>query len=44
LSLLNEKPKNLNKIDQNEIRTKELEIQEKLLQFKIEVEMLGYQI
>lgn len=44
LNLLNEKPKNLNKIDQNEIRTKELEIQEKLLQFKIEVEMLGYQI
>ena len=44
MNLLNEKPKNLNKIDQNEIRTKELEIQEKLLQFKIEVEMLGYQI
>jgi hypothetical protein len=27
------------KVDQNEIRRKEIEIQEKLLQFKIEVEM-----
>ncbi|MBT3726176.1 hypothetical protein HOG21_00275 [bacterium] len=32
------------KIDENEIRRKEIEIQEKLLQFRIEVEMLGYQV
>ena len=32
------------KYDENEIRRKEIEIQEKLLQFKIEVEMLGYQV
>jgi hypothetical protein len=32
------------KIDQNEIKSKEIEIQEKLLQFRIEVEMLGYQV
>ena len=32
------------KYDENEIRQKEIEIQEKLLQFKIEVEMLGYQV
>jgi len=32
------------KYDENEIRKKEIEIQEKLLQFKIEVEMLGYQV
>jgi len=30
--------------DENEIRRKEIEIQEKLLQFRIEVEMLGYQV
>jgi len=30
--------------DENEIRRKQIEIQEKLLQFKIEVEMLGYQV
>jgi len=32
------------KYDENEIRRKEIEIQEKLLQFRIEVEMLGYQV
>ncbi|MCD5385317.1 DNA translocase FtsK [Candidatus Gracilibacteria bacterium] len=32
------------KYDENEIRRQEIEIQEKLLQFKIEVEMLGYQV
>lgn len=30
--------------DQNEIRTKEIEIQEKLLQFGISVEMAGYKV
>jgi len=30
--------------DENEIRRKQIEIEEKLLQFKIEVEMLGYEI
>ncbi len=30
--------------DDNEIRRKEIEIQEKLLQFRIEVDMLGYQV
>ena len=32
------------KYDENEIRRQEIEIQEKLLQFKIEVEMLWYQV
>jgi len=32
------------KYDENEIRRKEIEIQEKLLQFKIEVEMVGYKV
>lgn len=32
------------KEDQNEIRTKEIEIQEKLLQFGISVEMAGYRV
>jgi len=32
------------KYNENEIRRKEIEIQEKLLQFKIEVEMIGYQV
>ncbi len=32
------------KIDENEIKRKEIEIQEKLLQFRIEVDMLGYQV
>ncbi|MDD2871561.1 MAG: DNA translocase FtsK [Candidatus Gracilibacteria bacterium] len=32
------------KYDENEIRRKEIEIEEKLLQFKIEVEMKGYQV
>ncbi len=31
-------------VDQNEIRTKEIEIQEKLLQFGISVEMAGYKV
>ncbi|ATU05090.1 hypothetical protein BKN14_01380 [Candidatus Gracilibacteria bacterium HOT-871] len=44
LSLLNDKSKNQVSVDKNEIRRKELEIQEKLLQFKIEVEMQGYQV
>jgi len=39
LNLLNDKSKNQVSVDKNEIRRKELEIQEKLLQFKIEVEM-----
>ncbi len=43
LSLLK---KRINKttVDENEIREKEIEIQEKLLQFKIEVEMQGYRV
>lgn len=44
LDLLNNKFKNTISVDKNEIRKKELEIQEKLLQFKIEVEMQWYQI
>ena len=44
LSLLNDKSKNQVSVDKNEIRRKELEIQEKLLQFKIEVEMQWYQV
>lgn len=32
------------KIDEHQIREKEIEIQEKLLQFKIEVEMQGYRV
>jgi len=32
------------KVDQNEIRRKEIEIQEKLLQFKIEVKMEGCKV
>jgi hypothetical protein len=32
-------PKETNFVDKNEIRKKELEIEEKLLQFKIEVDM-----
>jgi S-DNA-T family DNA segregation ATPase FtsK/SpoIIIE len=32
------------KADTNEIRTKEIEIQEKLLQFGISVEMSGYKV
>ena len=32
------------KYDENEIRQKEIEIEEKLLQFKIEVKMEGYQV
>jgi hypothetical protein len=31
-------------VDESEIRKKELEIEGKLLQFKIEVEMEGYQV
>lgn len=31
-------------VNENEIRTKEIEIQEKLLQFKIEVDMQGYRV
>jgi hypothetical protein len=31
-------------VDENQIREKEIEIQEKLLQFKIEVEMQGYRV
>lgn len=44
LALLNDKSKDIISVDKNEIRQKELEIQEKLLQFKIEVEMQGYQV
>ncbi|MCD5375407.1 DNA translocase FtsK [Candidatus Gracilibacteria bacterium] len=36
--------KSESKTDQNEIRTKEIEIQEKLLQFGISVEMAGYKV
>ncbi|QFR39213.1 DNA translocase FtsK [Candidatus Gracilibacteria bacterium 28_42_T64] len=43
LDLLTERGKNIN-YDKNEIRRKEIEIQEKLLQFKIEVEMLGFRV
>ncbi|MDD3302986.1 MAG: DNA translocase FtsK [Candidatus Gracilibacteria bacterium] len=32
------------KIDENEVKRKELEIEEKLLQFKIEVDMEGYKV
>ncbi len=31
-------------IDENEIRRREIEIEEKLLQFRIKVEMIGYQV
>lgn len=44
LNLLNDKSKDIVSVDKNEIRKKELEIQEKLLQFKIEVEMQWYQV
>lgn len=44
LNLLNDKPEWAWTVDKNEIRKKELEIQEKLLQFKIEVEMQWYQV
>lgn len=43
LSLL-DSPKETNVVDRNEIRKKELEIEEKLLQFKIEVNMEWYQV
>ncbi len=43
LDLLTERGKNIN-YDKNEIRRKEIEIQEKLLQFKIEVEMLWFRV
>jgi DNA segregation ATPase FtsK/SpoIIIE-like protein len=43
LDLLDNRTKNVKK-DENEIRRKEIEIQEKLLQFKIEVDMEGYQV
>lgn len=44
LSLLNDRSKDIVTVDKNDIRRKELEIQEKLLQFKIEVEMQWYQV
>ena len=31
-------------IDENEVRRKEIEIQEKLLQFRIQVDMEGYTV
>ncbi|MDD3793570.1 MAG: DNA translocase FtsK [Candidatus Gracilibacteria bacterium] len=43
LSLLDSK-RNVVAVDKNEIRKKEIEIEEKLLQFKIEVTMEGYQV
>ncbi len=43
LNLLDDK-KIIAWVDKNEIRRKEIEIQEKLLQFKIEVEMQSYQV
>ncbi|NVP17682.1 hypothetical protein HUU51_03105 [Candidatus Gracilibacteria bacterium] len=43
LSLLDSK-RNVIAVDKNEIRKKEIEIEEKLLQFKIEVTMEGYQV
>ncbi|MFK7780040.1 MAG: DNA translocase FtsK [Candidatus Gracilibacteria bacterium] len=43
LSLLNDRSSNI-KIDENEIRRKEIEIEEKLLQFKIQVSMEGYEV
>ena len=43
INLLTERGKNI-VIDQNEIRRKEIEIQEKLLQFKIEVDMEGCKV
>ncbi len=43
LELLDDK-KVVSVVDKNEIRKKEIEIQEKLLQFKIEVEMDSYQV
>ncbi|MDD3144654.1 MAG: DNA translocase FtsK [Candidatus Gracilibacteria bacterium] len=43
LSLLDSK-RNIVSVDKNEIRKKEIEIEEKLLQFKIEVTMEGYKI
>ena len=43
LTLLESRMGNI-KIDENDIRQKEIEIQEKLLQFKIEVDMEGYQV
>ncbi len=32
------------KVDENEVKRKQLEIEEKLLQFKIEVDMVGYKV
>lgn len=43
LELLDDK-KAVSVVDKNEIRKKEIEIQEKLLQFKIEVEMDSYEV
>ena len=43
ISLLEKRSWNIKK-DENEIRRKEIEIQEKLLQFKIEVDMEWYQV
>lgn len=43
IELLAKRSQNIKK-DENEIRRKEIEIQEKLLQFKIEVNMNGYQV
>lgn len=43
LSLL-DSPRVVNVLDKNEIRKKEIEIEEKLLQFKIEVSMEWYQV
>ncbi|MDD2907325.1 MAG: DNA translocase FtsK [Candidatus Gracilibacteria bacterium] len=43
LSLLDSK-RNIVTVDKNEIRKKEIEIEEKLLQFKIEVTMEGYRV
>jgi hypothetical protein len=37
-------PVKQDKLDKNDIRRKQIEIQEKLLQFKIEVEMSDYLI
>lgn len=43
IDLLNQKEK-IEVVDQNEIRKKEIEIEEKLLQFKIEVDMQDYKV
>ncbi|MFA5916717.1 MAG: DNA translocase FtsK [Candidatus Gracilibacteria bacterium] len=43
IALLNDRGSEI-KIDEHEVRKKEIEIEEKLLQFKIEVDMEGYKV